>query len=65
MPRVSPRAARAYGEMVAEAVRDALINIRHKCDRHGLEFARLDRAAQEIYTLEVLDRRRQRKDGAA
>ncbi len=44
-----------------ESVTDLLADIRHWCDRHGEDFARLDRMAYEHYSTEtVLARKEER-----
>ncbi len=41
-----------FGQEESEAITDALADLRHLCDRHGLVFGDLDRMAHEHYTTE-------------
>ena len=42
-----------YGNGPAQGVAEILTDLRHYCDRHGLDYAERDRAAYGFYLAEV------------
>jgi len=49
------KAAKENDTDIAETVRDILTDLRHFCDFHKLDFAELDKGANDVYTEEFYE----------